>query len=147
MDYIAVHDAARPCLANEWIDSVFLKAATTGAAMLAIPITGTVKRVGEKGVIQETVPRDNLWEAQTPQVFRKGILLKAYAQRGNQPATDDAELVQRIGQPVTVVTGSPINLKITTKEDLRLAANALNALPKPKLPGATHPFADDDLWR
>ncbi|HJN13636.1 MAG: 2-C-methyl-D-erythritol 4-phosphate cytidylyltransferase [Pirellulaceae bacterium] len=147
VDYIAVHDAARPCLANEWIDSVFLKAATTGAAMLAIPITGTVKRVGEKGVIQETVPRDNLWEAQTPQVFRKGILLKAYAQRGNQPATDDAELVQRIGQPVTVVTGSPINLKITTKEDLRLAANALNALPKPKLPGATHPFADDDLWR
>ena len=147
VDYIAVHDAARPCLANEWIDSVFLKEATTGAAMLAIPITGTVKRVGEKGVIQETVPRDNLWEAQTPQVFRKGILLKAYAQRGNQPATDDAELVQRIGQPVTVVTGSPINLKITTKEDLRLAANALNALPKPKLPGATHPFADDDLWR
>ncbi|MDP6467827.1 MAG: 2-C-methyl-D-erythritol 4-phosphate cytidylyltransferase [Pirellulaceae bacterium] len=147
VDYVAVHDAARPCLANEWIDSVFLKAATTGAAMLAIPITGTVKRVGEKGVIQETVPRDNLWEAQTPQVFRKGILLKAYAQRGNQPATDDAELVQRSGQPVTVVTGSPINLKITTKEDLRLAANALNALPKPKLPGATHPFADDDLWR
>jgi hypothetical protein len=48
---------------------------------------------------------------------------------------------------VTVVTGSPINLKITTKEDLQLAANALNALPKPKLPGASHPFADDDLWR
>jgi 2-C-methyl-D-erythritol 4-phosphate cytidylyltransferase len=147
VEYVAVHDAARPCLAAEWIDRVFLKAATTGAAMLAIPITGTVKRVGEKGVIQETVPRDNLWEAQTPQVFRKSILLKAYAQRGDQPSTDDAELVQRVGQPVTVVTGSPINLKITTKEDLQLAANALNALPKPKLPGASHPFADDDLWR
>ena len=146
-DYVAIHDAARPCLATEWIDSVFLKAVTTGAAMLAIPITGTVKRVGEKGVIQETVSRDNLWEAQTPQVFRKDVLQKAYAQRGNQPATDDAELVQRTGQPVTVVTGSPINLKITTKEDLRLAANALNALPKPKLPGASHPFADDNLWR
>lgn len=147
VEYVAVHDAARPCLATEWIDRVFLKAVTTGAAMLAIPITGTVKRVGEKGVIQETVPRDNLWEAQTPQVFRKSILLKAYAQRGEQPATDDAELVQRVGQPVTVVTGSPINLKITTKEDLQLAANALNALPKPKLPGASHPFADDGLWR
>ena len=146
-DYVAVHDAARPCLATEWIDSVFLKAATTGAAMLATPITGTVKRVGEKGVIQETVSRENLWEAQTPQVFRKDILLQAYAQRGNQPATDDAELVQRIGHPVTVVSGSPINLKITTKEDLRLAANALNALPKPKLPGAAHPFADDNLFR
>jgi len=147
VEYVAVHDAARPCLATEWIDKVFLKATTTGAAMLAIPITGTVKRVGEKGVIQETVPRDNLWEAQTPQVFRKEILLKAYAQRGDQPATDDAELVQRVGQPVTVVMGSPINLKITTREDLKLAANALNALPKPKLPGASHPFADDDLWR
>ncbi len=147
VDYVAVHDAARPCLATEWIDRVFLKAATTGAAMLAIPITGTVKRVGDQGVIQETVPRDNLWEAQTPQAFRKDILIKAYAQRGDQPATDDAELVQRVGQPVTVVTGSPLNLKITTKEDLRLAANALNALPKPKLPGASHPFADDDLWR
>jgi 2-C-methyl-D-erythritol 4-phosphate cytidylyltransferase len=147
VEYVAVHDAARPCLATEWIDRVFLKAATTGAAMLAIPITGTVKSNKKKGVIEETVPRDNLWEAQTPQVFRKSILLKAYAQRGDQPATDDAELVQRIGQPVTVVTGSPINLKITTKEDLQLAANALNALPKPKLPGASHPFADDDLWR
>ena len=67
--------------------------------------------------------------------------------RAYEIITDDAELVQRIGQPVTVVTGSPINLKITTKADLQLAANALNALPKPKLPGASHPFADDDLWR
>jgi len=146
-EYVAVHDAARPCLATEWIDRVFLKAATTGAAMLAIPITGTVKRVGEKGVIQETVPRDNLWEAQTPQVFRRDLLENAYATRGTQPATDDAELVQRSGQPVTVVDGSPINLKITTKEDLRLAAHALNALPKPKLPGVSHPFADDNLFR
>lgn len=146
-DYVAVHDAARPCLATEWIDSVFSKAATTGAAMLAIPITGTVKRVGDKHVIQETVPRENLWEAQTPQVFRKELLMKAYAQRGTQPATDDAELVQRIGQEVTVVPGSTINLKITTKEDLRLASHALNALPKPKLPGSVHPFADDNLFR
>ncbi len=146
-EYVAIHDAARPCLATEWIDNVFLKAATTGAAMLAIPITGTIKRVGEKSVIQETIPRDNLWEAQTPQVFRKDLLLKAYAQRGSQPATDDAELVQRIGHSVTVVTGSSINLKITTKEDLRLASYALNALPKPKLAGPAHPFADDDLFR
>ena len=146
-EYVAIHDAARPCLATEWIDHVFLKAATTGAAMLAIPITGTVKRVSEKGVIQETVPRDNLWEAQTPQVFRRDILLKAYAERGDRPATDDAELVQRSGHPVTVVNGSPINLKITTKEDLRLASHALNALPKPKLPGMSHPFADDNLFR
>lgn len=147
VDFVAVHDAARPCLAPEWVDRVFEKAVATGAAMLAIPITGTVKRVAANGEIQETVPRDNLWEAQTPQVFRKDILLKAYAQRGQQPATDDAELVQRIGTTVSVVKGSPINLKITTKEDLRLAAQAMHALPKPKLPGAAHPFADDNLFR
>ncbi len=146
-EYVAIHDAARPCLAAEWIDHVFLKAATTGAAMLAIPITGTVKRVGAKGVIEATVPREGLWEAQTPQVFRRDILLKAYASRGGQSATDDAEIVQRSGHPVSVVNGSPINLKITTKEDLRLAAHALDALPKPKLPGMAHPFADDNLFR
>jgi 2-C-methyl-D-erythritol 4-phosphate cytidylyltransferase len=74
-------------------------------------------------------------------------LIDAYAQRGNQPATDDAQLVERLGQKVTIVPGSPLNLKITTKEDLRLASLNLKALPRPKLAGASHPFADDDLWR
>ena len=64
-----------------------------------------------------------------------------------QPATDDAELVERLGQPVAIVPGSPVNLKITTRDDLQLAAQALKALPKPKILGPAHPFADDDLWR
>lgn len=146
-DYIAVHDAARPCLADEWITRVFDQAEKTGAALLGAPISGTIKRVGGGNLVQETVPREGLWEAQTPQVFRRDLLLKAYAQRGDFQATDDAQLVERLGHPVSMVQGSLINLKITTQEDLRLAEHALKALPKPKFSGPAHPFADDDMWR
>ena len=146
IDYIAVHDAARPCIANEWIDDVFAAAEKNDAAILALPIAGTIKRVAN-GNIKETIPRANLWEAQTPQVFRRQLLIDAYAQRGDQSATDDAELVERLGKPVAIVEGSPINLKITTKADLRLAAQALKALPKPKTLGGLHPFENDDMWR
>ncbi len=147
IDFVAIHDAARPCLADEWIDKVFAEAAKSDAAILAIPVAGTLKRVGAGQKIEETVARGGLWEAQTPQVFRRQLLLDAYAQRGNFVATDDAQLVERSGHAVTVVPGSPINLKITTREDLRLAQHALKALPKPKLMGPGHPFADDNLWR
>jgi 2-C-methyl-D-erythritol 4-phosphate cytidylyltransferase len=147
IDYVAVHDAARPCLANEWIDKVFSAAEKSGAAILAIPVVGTLKRATRDRLITETVPRENLWEAQTPQVFRRDWLVEAYAKRGDDVATDDAELIQRLGHSVAIVPGSPINLKITTKEDLRLAAQALKAMPKPKIMGPAHPFADDDLWR
>jgi 2-C-methyl-D-erythritol 4-phosphate cytidylyltransferase len=75
------------------------------------------------------------------------LLLEAHAKRGDFPATDDAQLVERIGHEVTVVPGSSINLKITTREDLRLAEQALKAVPKPRLVGPAHPFAGDDMWR
>ncbi len=146
-EYICVHDAARPCLAEAWIDNVFRAAAKTGAAILAIPVSATLKRVSGDRTIQETVPRDGLWEAQTPQVFRRELLLEAHARRDGFAATDDAQLVERIGHAVTVVPGSLINVKITTKEDLRLAEHALKALPKPKLFGPAHPFAEDNIWR
>jgi 2-C-methyl-D-erythritol 4-phosphate cytidylyltransferase len=146
-DYVAVHDAARPCLADEWIDQVFEAAVKSDAAILATPVVSTLKRVGRDHAIRETVARDELWEAQTPQVFKKDLLLKAYAARGNKPATDEAYLVEQLGHTVTVVPGSPINLKITTRDDLRLASYLLKALPKPKNLGPAHPFADDDLWR
>ena len=147
IDCVAVHDAARPCIADEWIERVFAAGAKTGAAILAIPVSGTLKRVAADKTIAETVPREGVWEAQTPQVFRRDLLIKAYAKAGSAAATDDAELVQRLGQAVAIVEGSPVNLKITSKEDLRLAAQALKALPKPKLGGPAHPFADDDKWR
>jgi 2-C-methyl-D-erythritol 4-phosphate cytidylyltransferase len=147
VDFIAVHDAARPCIASEWIDRVFEAAEKSDAAILAIPVQGTLKRVNPDGSIAETVQRKDLWEAQTPQVFRRQLLLDAYAQRGNLAATDEAQLVEQTGQEVKIVQGSPINMKITTKADLRLAAQALKAMPKPKILGPMHPFADDDLWR
>lgn len=147
VDFVCIHDAARPLLAEEWIDRVFQAAEKSGAAMLAVPVTSTLKKVGKNHQIEGTVSREGLWEAQTPQVFRRDWLLEAYAQRSKQPATDDAELLERIGKTVTVVQGSPINMKITTKEDLRLAEQALKAMPKPKFDKPLHPFADDDMWR
>ena len=125
---------------------MFSAAEKSGAAIPAIPVGGTLKRVANQTIV-ETVSRDGLWEAQTPQVFRRELLVKAYAQRAGFKATDDAQLVERLGHKVTIVPGSPINLKITTREDLRLAEQAMRALPKRKLLGPSHPFANDDMWR
>jgi 2-C-methyl-D-erythritol 4-phosphate cytidylyltransferase len=94
-EFIAVHDAARPCLVDEWIDAVFAAAVKSGAAILAAPVTGTLKRVGSDHTVAETVAREGLWEAQTPQVFRRQLLTDAYARRGSERATDDAQLVER----------------------------------------------------
>lgn len=118
--YVAVHDAARPCVSEEAINAVFKKAQQHGAAILASPIVGTVKRVRDEQII-ETVPRLELWEAQTPQVFRHDILVEAYAHRHQDDPTDDSELVEKIGCPVHVVPSERWNLKITTQDDLRIA--------------------------
>ena len=147
IDYVAIHDAVRPCIASSWIDSVFKAAKDNGAAILAVPVTSTLKRVKDNREIQETVSREKLWEAQTPQVFRRDLLVKAFAENPQaSTATDEAQLVEQIGHPVTVVEGSPSNMKITTKDDLRLAAEVLKLLPKPQRPGPAHPFGDDH-WR
>jgi 2-C-methyl-D-erythritol 4-phosphate cytidylyltransferase len=145
-EFICVHDAARPCLADAWIDTIFAAAGKTGAAIFAVPISGTLKKVSADHKIQETVAREALWEAQTPQVFGRDLLVEAYAKREGFEATDEAQLVERLGRAVTVIPGSPLNLKIATKEDQRLAEQALKALPKPKI-GPLHPFADGDMWR
>jgi len=146
-DFVCIHDAARPCICDQWIGKIFDAAEQSGAAIFAIPVSGTLKRVGKEMKIAETVSRSGLWEAQTPQVFRRDLIVEAYAKRGTFQPTDDAQLVERLGKPVTVVRGSPINIKITTREDLRLAEQAVKALPKPKILGPAHPFADDDMWR
>jgi 2-C-methyl-D-erythritol 4-phosphate cytidylyltransferase len=148
-DFVAVHDAARPLLVAEWIDRVFQSAEQTGAAILATPITSTLKRSRADGTIDATVPRDSLWAAQTPQVFRRQLLLDAYAQRGSLQPTDEAQLVEQFGHPVSLVEGSSLNIKITTDSDFRLAESALDALPKPKTFRALHPFADEEprsIW-
>jgi 2-C-methyl-D-erythritol 4-phosphate cytidylyltransferase len=147
IDMVAIHDAARPCLAQAWIDRVFAAGATTGAAILATPVVSTLKQVGPDHLVTGTVDRTGLWEAQTPQVFARDLLERAFASPVASAATDEASLVEAVGHPVTVVPGSPLNLKITTREDLRLAEQALKALPAAKLAGPAHPFAGDDLWR
>lgn len=147
VDFVCIHDAARPCLSELWIDAVFRKAEETGAAILAVPVTATLKRVDPQGVIEATQPREALWEAQTPQVFRLDWLQEAYAKREGLPATDDAQLVERLGKKVHVVQGSAMNIKITTRDDLKLAEQILKVLPAPKGLGPLHPFADDDRWR
>lgn len=147
IEFVAVHDAVRPCLVDEWIDRIFAAAAKSGAAIPAVPVCQTLKRSLDGRSVTETVSRSQLWEAQTPQVFRRELLLEAYAQRGDFSATDDAQLVERLGHPVTIVPGSRLNVKITTREDLKLAQAALKALPQPKLRGAMNPFAGDDMWR
>ncbi|MDR1268436.1 MAG: 2-C-methyl-D-erythritol 4-phosphate cytidylyltransferase [Planctomycetaceae bacterium] len=124
IDFIAVHDAARPCVSNAEIDAVFRQARIDGAAMLATPIVGTIKRVID-GRIVETVNRENLWEAQTPQVFRRDILIKAYESSEHIDSTDDAQLAENAGYAVSVVPAERSNIKITTQTDLTLAETIL----------------------
>ena len=125
-DLIAVHDAARPLVSRADVEAVLAAAAGAGAAILAAPIASTVKRVAG-GVITGTVPRDDLWAAQTPQVARADLMRRAYAQRRDVAATDEAALLERIGVPVSVVAGSARNFKITTPADLALAEAVLRA--------------------
>jgi len=143
-DLVAVHDAVRPCVAQEWIDRVFAKAEQTGAAILACPLHGTLKRADKSGRVTETVDRQGLWEAQTPQVFRRQLLIDAYAaiDQVPKPITDDAQVVEASGQPVWVVEGDPRNIKITTRGDLALAAALIKSLPKPKVTGPRGPFEE-----
>ena len=118
--YVAIHDAARPCVSEQDIDTVFGEAKKQGAALLAAPVSGTVKKVVE-GQIEVTIPREHLWESQTPQVFRRDLILEAYRQEIKDVPTDDAQLVERLGQPVYVVPADRGNIKITTPSDLVLA--------------------------
>ncbi len=144
VDFVAVHDAARPLLVKKWVDQIFQAAVDTGAAIPAVPVTSTLKRGDANNLISETVARVGLWTAQTPQVFRRELLIEAYAKRGDLQPTDEAQLVEQTGHPVKIVSGSPMNLKITEYEDFRMAEALLDALPKEKALGALHPFADED---
>lgn len=147
-EFVAVHDAVRACLTEELVRAVFAKAEKAGAAMLAVPVTDTVKQVDDQQRVQATVSRQGLWLAQTPQVFRRDWLLDAHARRGElgRDITDDAQLVEAAGHPVHVVEGATTNIKITTRGDLALAEAILKARPRPKPKGPAHPFAEEDMW-
>lgn len=134
-EYVAVHDAVRPCVTAAMIDAVFAEAVKSGAAILATPITGTIKRVSGAYVIEETSPRDGLFEAQTPQVFRKAMLIDAYASLpAGAEVTDDAEIAERAGHTIAVVVSDATNLKITTKSDMTLANAIVKSRPAKAVP-------------
>ncbi len=150
---VAVHDAVRPLVTPALIDSVVRAAGEHGAAMLAVPVADTLKQVdGESNRITGTVPRANVWQAQTPQVFRRDWLVEAYAKRPSLavPITDDAQLIEALGHSVVVVPGAPVNFKITTKDDLELADAVLKARAAKLGPSPTEPkwgaFDDDAKW-
>jgi 2-C-methyl-D-erythritol 4-phosphate cytidylyltransferase len=142
-EFVAIHDAVRPCLTPELVSGVFAEAARSGAAILAVRLSDTLKKVGPQNKIESTLARDGVWLAQTPQVFRKDLLLKAYASPRKQ-VTDDSQLVEALGQAVSVVEGDPSNIKVATKGDLFLADAILRSRPKPK--GAPLRFGEEAQW-
>jgi 2-C-methyl-D-erythritol 4-phosphate cytidylyltransferase len=127
---VAVHDAARPLLRAEDVERVIEAARASGAAILALPARDTIKLVHD-GRVRETPVRSACWAAQTPQVVRREWLVEALdkAARDGFEATDDAELVERLGLPVCVVEGQLSNFKITVDADLRAAEAWLRREP------------------
>lgn len=121
-EIVAVHDGARPFVACEEISATVEKAFETGAACLVGLVTDTIKEVGTDGEIVGTIERTKLRRAQTPQAFRFEILREAFNNADlSEAATDECFLVERTGQKIATVEGSAKNIKITTREDWRLA--------------------------
>ncbi|RXJ72322.1 2-C-methyl-D-erythritol 4-phosphate cytidylyltransferase [Veronia nyctiphanis] len=123
-DWVMVHDAARPCVALDDIDALIAEATThADGAILACPVRDTMKRGSATGEINETVCREQLWHALTPQMFNCGQLLKALEDALNKglPVTDEASAIELSGSSPKLVTGSASNIKVTQPEDLALA--------------------------
>jgi len=144
-DAVLIHDGARPIIDKETVSSVIKAARKSGAAILGVPVKATIKRVTKSltrlrsglpsvarhhataaFTVKETLDRRYLWEVQTPQVFKKELILQAYSKFGKSEVTDDASLVEKLGARVKVVMGSYSNIKITTPEDLVIAEAILN---------------------
>ncbi len=118
---VLVHDAARPFVTNAEIDPVIAAAETGNAALVAIPISDTLKRTDDGRTVTATVSREGLWRAQTPQGFPRELFEKAHERVADATLTDDAALVEAVGGTVVLVHGRSANIKVTTPEDFRLA--------------------------
>jgi len=144
IELIAVHDAVRCCVKGEWIDKAIAAAAQTGAAILACPISATIKEAKDNTIIK-TVDRAGLYEAQTPQVFEASLLRKAYSNLKNldkKKISDDSQLVEALGQKVSIVQTDASNIKITRKSDIAIAEAILKSRPRPKPEGPIGPYAE-----
>lgn len=130
-EWVAVHDGARPLATPALIASVIGEAQEHGAALPATPVSDTLKRSEHGEETRETVDRRGLYAVQTPQAFRRALLVEAYRAAGEAgfTGTDDASYVERLGQPVCLVPGERNNLKITVQEDLKMAEALLSPSP------------------
>lgn len=152
-DYVAIHDAARPCIDDLMVERVFASAVMHGAAIPAVPVNSTIKRSQDGETIDETVERSGLFLAQTPQVFAKEKIVDLYSRRAEFQPTDESQLAEHLGETVHLSEGSPLNIKLTTKDDLAFAKAALKSLPKISLDDAAqfdaspNPASDDSIWR
>jgi len=128
-EYVMVHDAARPFVTKELIDSVLAAAKLSDAAVCGAPCSDTLKEVGEDGLVVKTLDRSKLWTVQTPQIFRTKLLREAYeaALKTGATFTDDTAVVEKTGHPVRIVLYHGINLKVTTPADWSLAEALLRA--------------------
>jgi 2-C-methyl-D-erythritol 4-phosphate cytidylyltransferase len=133
IDTILVHDGARPLVTPAAVEGVIRAAREHGAALLALALKETVKRSRDGRFVEETLPRELLWKAQTPQVFeaeRFRVVLERAARDGFRP-TDDSALWERYVGPVALVPGAPSNLKLTQPEDLEIAQAIVRARHHP----------------
>jgi 2-C-methyl-D-erythritol 4-phosphate cytidylyltransferase len=124
-DWVLVHDAARPCITRAAVDALLEACGDDPVGgLLAVPVTDTLKRVDESGRVLKTPPRDGLWRAQTPQMFRRGLLRQALdsAGRSGSEPTDEAQAVEWLGHAPRLVAGDPGNIKVTTAADLAFAS-------------------------
>lgn len=119
-DWVIIHDGARPLLTVDLITEGLVVAAETGAAVAAVPARDTIKIAQSDRLIKQTPPRQNLWIAQTPQIFRFDLIMEAYRHLKNE-VTDDASLVEQLGYQAKLYPGAYDNIKITTPEDLVVA--------------------------
>lgn len=125
-EIVVIHDGARPMITGEIIRRAVAEAEKHGAVVVGVPLTDTIKMTNEGTIILKTLDRSNLWAAQTPQVFKKELVLRAFKEgAGKHKVTDDAMLVEKLGVPVKMVMGSYRNIKITTPEELGIAEKYL----------------------
>ena len=125
---VAIHDAARPLIGTAVINRALAVAARSGSALVSVPARDTIKLVSKYKVLK-TIPRQTIWQAQTPQVFERSLIEKAYSRLGKTRVTDDAQAVERTGHKVSVVMGDYNNIKITDRNDFN---TALLHLKKPR---------------
>ncbi len=128
---VVIHDCARPFVCDQMIKRAVAKALTLGACVVAVEPKATIKQV-KGGIIEKTLDRSCLLEVQTPQAFRKELLLRAFKKFSKHNVTDDASLVEKIGARVGIVRGSYDNIKITTPEDIAVANSILRGLRRQK---------------